>query len=42
MIDVFVLAAMPLPAARAGEAASAHLADGGHWHVYPEMAPAGL
>ena len=36
----------PLPTARAAEAASGHLADGsmlpGHWHVYPEMAPAGL
>ncbi|WP_282420709.1 serine hydrolase [Polyangium sp. 15x6] len=36
----------PLPAARAGEAASAHLGEGetipGGWHVYPEMAPAGL
>jgi CubicO group peptidase (beta-lactamase class C family) len=36
----------PLPAARAGEAAHAHDARGavvpGGWHVYPEMAPAGL
>ncbi|MDC3954364.1 serine hydrolase [Polyangium jinanense] len=36
----------PLPAARAGEAARAHLGEGetipGGWHVYPEMAPAGL
>jgi CubicO group peptidase (beta-lactamase class C family) len=36
----------PLPAARAGEAARAHGGDGavvpGGWHVYPEMAPAGL
>ena len=36
----------PLPAARAGEAAHAHGGDGsvvpGGWHVYPEMAPAGL
>ncbi|MDI1451730.1 serine hydrolase domain-containing protein [Polyangium sp. 6x1] len=36
----------PLAAARAGEAASAHLGEGktipGGWHVYPEMAPAGL
>jgi CubicO group peptidase (beta-lactamase class C family) len=37
---------LPLPAARAGEAASAHLDEAemipGGWHVYPEMAPAGL
>jgi len=36
----------PLPAARASEAAHAHGEDGtvvpGGWHVYPEMAPAGL
>lgn len=36
----------PLPAARAGDAAHAHGGDGvpvpGGWHVYPEMAPAGL
>jgi CubicO group peptidase (beta-lactamase class C family) len=36
----------PLPAARAPEAAHAHGQDGkpipGGWHVYPEMAPAGL
>ncbi len=36
----------PLPAGRAAEAASGHLNDGsmipGHWHVYPEMGPAGL
>jgi CubicO group peptidase (beta-lactamase class C family) len=36
----------PLPAARAPEAAHAHTQDGkpipGGWHVYPEMAPAGL
>ena len=36
----------PLPAARAPEAAHAHKQDGkpipGGWHVYPEMAPAGL
>ncbi|UQA63379.1 serine hydrolase [Polyangium aurulentum] len=36
----------PLPAARAGEAARAHLGEGetipGGWHVYPQMAPAGL
>ena len=36
----------PLPAARASEAAHAHGQDGtpipGGWHVYPEMAPAGL
>ena len=36
----------PLPAARASEAAHAHGGDGtpipGGWHVYPEMAPAGL
>jgi len=36
----------PLPAARAFEAARAHRRDGkpipGGWHVYPEMAPAGL
>src|SRR3982751_1769554 len=36
----------PLPAARAGEAAHAPGGDGavvpGGWHVYPEMAPAGL
>ena len=36
----------PLPAARASEAARAHKQDGtpvpGGWHVYPEMAPAGL
>ena len=36
----------PLPAARAPEAARAHRQDGkpipGGWHVYPEMAPAGL
>jgi len=36
----------PLPAARAPEAAHAHRQDGkeipGGWHVYPEMAPAGL
>jgi len=36
----------PLPAARAPEAARAHGQDGtpipGGWHVYPEMAPAGL
>ena len=36
----------PLPAARAGEAARAHDGEGnpipGGWHVYPEMAPAGL
>ena len=36
----------PLPAARAPEAARAHTQDGkpipGGWHVYPEMAPAGL
>ncbi|MDI1430827.1 serine hydrolase [Polyangium sorediatum] len=36
----------PLPAARAGEAARAHLGEGktipGGWHVYPEMGPAGL
>jgi CubicO group peptidase (beta-lactamase class C family) len=36
----------PLPAARAGEAARAHDRAGavvpGGWHVYPEMAPAGL
>jgi hypothetical protein len=36
----------PLPAARAPEAAHAHTRDGkpipGGWHVYPEMAPAGL
>ncbi|APR82588.1 Beta-lactamase class C and other penicillin binding protein [Minicystis rosea] len=36
----------PLPAARAGEAARAHLGEGetipGEWHVYPQMAPAGL
>jgi CubicO group peptidase (beta-lactamase class C family) len=36
----------PLPAARAGDASRAHDAKGkmvpGGWHVYPEMAPAGL
>ena len=36
----------PLPAARATEAACAHAQNGspvpGGWHVYPEMAPAGL
>ena len=36
----------PIPAARAPEAAHAHSQDGkeipGGWHVYPEMAPAGL
>ncbi len=36
----------PLPPARAGYAASSHLADGtggdGQWHLYPEMAAAGL
>ena len=36
----------PIPAARASEAAHAHTQDGkpipGGWHVYPEMAPAGL
>jgi hypothetical protein len=36
----------PLPASRAPEAAHAHTQDGkpipGGWHVYPEMAPAGL
>ncbi len=36
----------PLPAARAGEAARAHDGEGetnpGGWHVYPEMAAAGL
>jgi CubicO group peptidase (beta-lactamase class C family) len=35
----------PLPAGRAGEAARAHDDSGvvpGGWHVYPEMAPAGL
>lgn len=36
----------PIPAARAAEAAHAHRQDGkevpGGWHVYPEMAPAGL
>jgi len=36
----------PIPAARAPEAAHAHTQDGkpipGGWHVYPEMAPAGL
>lgn len=36
----------PLPAARSGEAARAHDDRGavvpGGWHVYPEMAPAGL
>jgi len=36
----------PIPAARAPEAAHAHRQDGkeipGGWHVYPEMAPAGL
>jgi len=36
----------PIPAARASEAAHAHRQDGkpipGGWHVYPEMAPAGL
>jgi len=36
----------PLPPERAGEAASSHLSDGsrgdGPWHVYPEMAAAGL
>jgi CubicO group peptidase (beta-lactamase class C family) len=36
----------PIPAARAPEAAHAHTRDGkpipGGWHVYPEMAPAGL
>ena len=36
----------PIPAARAPEAAHAHKQDGkeipGGWHVYPEMAPAGL
>ena len=36
----------PIPAARAPEAARAHTQDGkpipGGWHVYPEMAPAGL
>ena len=36
----------PLPAERARDAASAHDASGarieGGWHVYPEMAPAGL
>lgn len=36
----------PLPASRAGEAARAHGRDGrpvaGGWHVYPEMAAAGL
>lgn len=36
----------PLPAARAAEAARAHDGEGkpipGEWHVYPEMAPAGL
>lgn len=35
-----------LPVARASEAARAHLGEGkmipGGWHVYPEMAPAGL
>lgn len=36
----------PLPASRAREASAAHRADGrmipGRWHVYPEMAAAGL
>lgn len=36
----------PLPPEKAGEAASSHLSDGsrgdGPWHVYPEMAAAGL
>ena len=36
----------PIPAARAPEAAHAHTNEGkpipGGWHVYPEMAPAGL
>jgi CubicO group peptidase (beta-lactamase class C family) len=36
----------PIPAAREPEAAHAHTQDGkpipGGWHVYPEMAPAGL
>lgn len=36
----------PLPAERAGEASSAYDADGkgipGKWHIYPEMAAAGL
>jgi len=36
----------PIPASRAPEAAHAHTQDGkpipGGWHVYPEMAPAGL
>lgn len=36
----------PLPAGRAAHAASSHLADGsggdGQWHLYPEMAAAGL
>ena len=36
----------PIPAGRAPEAAHAHRQDGkpipGGWHVYPEMAPAGL
>lgn len=36
----------PLPAPRAGEAAAGHKLDGqmvpGRWHVYPEMAAAGL
>jgi len=36
----------PLPPERAGEAATGHKPDGsavpGHWHVYPEMAAAGL
>lgn len=38
--------AQPLPQERWSEAASAHLDDGsavpGGWHVYPELAPAGL
>ncbi len=38
--------AQPLPPARHGQAASGHLGDGarveGEWHVYPEMAAAGL
>jgi CubicO group peptidase (beta-lactamase class C family) len=36
----------PLPPGRAGYAATAHLSDGtpaeGKWHIYPEMAAAGL
>jgi CubicO group peptidase (beta-lactamase class C family) len=36
----------PLPAAKRGQEAAAYRADGkmveGRWHIYPEMAPAGL